>query len=588
VELAVIVLAENGDSFSWNVVELLPSAREEISVVPACRLRSDPSLLDRAELLVIGPGPTDPRRAGLLDLVHAAVRRNLPTLGVCLGHQAIGVAYGAALRRVAPVHGRVAEVRFGASRLFPGVEGALAAMRYHSLALEDVSPPLRVVARTADGVVMAVEHEQLPLAGVQFHPDSHATPRGRELVSAFFRAVGIGRATATPTRTATATATATDHDPSALSPSAPPPPAATLGTGSAPPRAARSRRAPTPIPIALSSIASLPSFALLGPGFTGAGWRLLAPLDADAGAEDLVLAAFEARAPLRFRAGSRVDGPLAVDVAPARLAAELDPRGHADGVAAIRAAIAAGDVYQVNLTLRARLPAAPGDALLAAALARGTPPYAAWVRLPGGAELVSASPELLLAVDGRRVRSQPMKGTARDAARLAASDKDAAELAMITDLVRNDLTPVCVPGSVRVAHARRVLALPYAAQTVSDVEGVLADGRGPLDALAALHPGGSVTGAPKLAALAAIAALEPSPRGLYCGALGHGDGPRFTASLLIRTAARTGAAAAGGGDEGWIYGVGGGIVIDSDAAAELAEARLKLEALCSPATPPCA
>ena len=105
------------------------------------------------------------------------------------------------------------------------------------------------------------------------------------------------------------------------------------------------------------------------------------------------------------------------------------------------------------------------------------------------------------------------------------------------------------------------------------MEGRLAPGAGPLDALAALHPAGSVTGAPKRAALAAIAALERTPRGAYCGALGHGRGARFAASVLIRTAERV--------RDGWTYGVGGGIVIDSDAAAELAEARQKLEALCA-------
>jgi len=163
-----------------------------------------------------------------------------------------------------------------------------------------------------------------------------------------------------------------------------------------------------------------------------------------------------------------------------------------------------------------------------------------------------------------------MKGTARpgEGGRLHASEKDRAELAMITDLLRNDLTQVCQPRTVRVASERRVLALPYALQTVSDVVGLLGHGATPLDVLAALHPGGSVTGAPKRAALAMIQALEATPRGAYCGALGLWMDERSTFSLLIRTAVRT--------EEGWTVGVGGGIVHDSDPRAELDELETKL------------
>jgi para-aminobenzoate synthetase component 1 len=118
---------------------------------------------------------------------------------------------------------------------------------------------------------------------------------------------------------------------------------------------------------------------------------------------------------------------------------------------------------------------------------------------------------------------------------------------------------------------RRLLELPYAVQAVSDVEGELLPGVTALDALDSLHPGGSVTGTPKRAALAMISRLEPSLRGAYCGALGVTDGGRTTASLLIRTAGRD--------RDGWVYGIGGGIVYDSDAAAEYEEILVKLGAL---------
>jgi anthranilate synthase component II len=184
-----ILLAENGDSFSWNVVEALPFPRSAVELVPGAALAADPARLDRAAALVVGPGPTDPERAGIVALVRAAAARALPTLGICLGHQAIGAVFGARVVRVSPVHGRTSAVRFERSRLFPGIEGELEVMRYHSLALAEVVPPLRILAATADGIPMAIEHEDLPMAGLQFHPDSWATARGREMLRAFFTAV---------------------------------------------------------------------------------------------------------------------------------------------------------------------------------------------------------------------------------------------------------------------------------------------------------------------------------------------------------------------------------------------------------------
>ncbi len=181
-----VLFLENEDSFSWNVVDRLPCGRDEVAIVPG---REAAAALDTADVLVIGPGPTDPVRAGLVDVVRAAVARGLPTLGVCLGHQAIGLAFGARLVRTAPRHGKRSVATFRGARLFGDFEGPHTVMRYHSLALADVVPPLRVVADSEDGVVMAVEHDTLPVAGVQFHPDSFGTPRGAEMIAAFFRAL---------------------------------------------------------------------------------------------------------------------------------------------------------------------------------------------------------------------------------------------------------------------------------------------------------------------------------------------------------------------------------------------------------------
>ena len=194
------------------------------------------------------------------------------------------------------------------------------------------------------------------------------------------------------------------------------------------------------------------------------------------------------------------------------------------GVRSIRASIEAGDVYQVNLTRRlsAPMPAGGDVAALGAALAEGNPaPYSAVVRVPAAGCLVaSASPERFLRRDGDVVESGPIKGTAPDVRGL--TDKDRAENVMIVDLVRNDLGRVCDFGSVTVPSLLAVEDHPGLVHLVSTVRGRLRPGCGWADAIAATFPPGSVTGAPKVAALARIAALEPVPRGdlLRGGGLG--------------------------------------------------------------------
>lgn len=328
----------------------------------------------------------------------------------------------------------------------------------------------------------------------------------------------------------------------------------------------------------LSQIDDGGSFALLGPGFAGEGFVLLGSL-AEIAAEDgrarLYFAPYaNPGVPPRALTGAEVRfHALELDVPPAQLSPRLAEDRFAEAVETIRERIAAGDVYQVNYTVRCALGVQSPAALVARLCARGVPRFLAWVRLPDGTELVSASPECFFAKEGRRIRVEPMKGTASlaQAHGLEASQKDHAELAMITDLMRNDLTPLCVPKSVRVLEARRLLRLPYAVTTVSDVEGLLREGVEVPEILSALHPGGSVTGAPKRAAMALIAALETTPRGPYCGALVLREGERATASLLIRTAFRDG--------EAWQYGVGGGITWLSTVEGEWAELHTKLGAL---------
>lgn len=184
-----LLFLENQDSFTWNVIDALPFERNDICIRSGREAASDPSALEGFDAIVIGPGPTDPIRAGIVDIVRAAASARLPLLGICLGHQALGLAFGAKLVPTHPAHGKVSTIIFEPSRLFPGFSGPQTVMRYHSLSLDAVVAPLRVIAKTADGIPMAIEHETLPMAGLQFHPDSYATPRGREMLAVFFQAV---------------------------------------------------------------------------------------------------------------------------------------------------------------------------------------------------------------------------------------------------------------------------------------------------------------------------------------------------------------------------------------------------------------
>jgi para-aminobenzoate synthetase component 1 len=252
-----------------------------------------------------------------------------------------------------------------------------------------------------------------------------------------------------------------------------------------------------------------------------------------------------------------------------------------EAVSAVRRAIGRGDVYQVNLVQHLSAPFQGRPSALAARLGSLTQPRAwpladpGWRLLEGdGWAIVSASPELFLARHGDRVWTMPIKGTrpAGWAAELHASPKDAAEHVMIVDLERNDLSRVCVAGSVRWPQLMATEPLAGVEHMVSLVEGTLRPGAGLAEILHATFPGGSITGAPKIAAVDTIAALEPVGRGASMGALGriHGNGD-LELALTIRTFA-----IADGRVHLW---VGGGVVWDSDPAAEVAESLTKAHPL---------
>jgi anthranilate/para-aminobenzoate synthase component I len=262
-----------------------------------------------------------------------------------------------------------------------------------------------------------------------------------------------------------------------------------------------------------------------------------------------------------------------------------DPDAHLAAVARVLDYIAAGDVFQVNVTRRLSAPYAGAPRALAlAALARSGAWFGAFLELPEGRSIVSMSPELFLRVRGAtaEVVTRPIKGTrpSRVAPReLAESAKDQAELNMIIDLMRNDLGRVCRYGSIRVTAARAIETHGTVHHGVGEVRGVLREGVGIGALLEATFPAGSITGAPKIRAMQIIEELEPVRRGPYCGAIGYfGDDGDVCLNVAIRTVALT-AAAADDGTGTLDYGVGGGIVADSDPVAELSETEDKAAVL---------
>lgn len=261
-----------------------------------------------------------------------------------------------------------------------------------------------------------------------------------------------------------------------------------------------------------------------------------------------------------------------------------------ESVEAIRARIALGDVYQVNLTDRFTCAAPPDPADLYAAMARAQRGRFNALIHHGGTVVMSASPELFIHWDGDVLSSSPMKGTrarglddVADRAvvdELSVSEKDRAENVMIVDLIRNDMSRVAVTGTVEVPDLFAIERYETVWQMTSTVRCQTRPGTSLGDVMGAMFPCGSVTGAPKVAAMGIIADLEARPRGVYCGAVGvlapEGHGPRAVFSVAIRTAVAdipSGRA---------IYGAGGGITFDSDPVDEDAEAEAKTAVLRRP------
>jgi anthranilate synthase component 2 len=184
----MLLLIDNYDSFTWNLVHYLGELGEEVLVRRNDELAVEDALDMHPDAIVLSPGPCDPDRAGIcLDLIKAGHGRT-PILGVCLGHQAIGQGYGGkVIPAPEPMHGKLSRIRHTNRGVFRGIEDGFEATRYHSLVIDPAAVPdcLEVTAKTEDGVIMGVQHRELPVHGVQFHPESIASQYGHALLQNF-------------------------------------------------------------------------------------------------------------------------------------------------------------------------------------------------------------------------------------------------------------------------------------------------------------------------------------------------------------------------------------------------------------------
>jgi anthranilate synthase component 2 len=191
----MLLLIDNYDSFTYNLLHFLGELGADLTVARNDAISADEALARKPDAIVISPGPCDPDRAGIcLELVEKAAGK-VPLLGVCLGHQCIGQAFGGKIVRTGPMHGKVSPIRHDGTRLFDGIASPFAATRYHSLVVERDNLPgcLTVTAETEDGLIMGLEHTELPLFGVQFHPESIASEHGHRLLGNFLGLAGLER-----------------------------------------------------------------------------------------------------------------------------------------------------------------------------------------------------------------------------------------------------------------------------------------------------------------------------------------------------------------------------------------------------------
>ncbi|KFL48500.1 anthranilate synthase component II [Sphingobium sp. ba1] len=188
----MILVIDNYDSFTWNLVHYLMELGARVEVVRNDAISAGQALSSGAKAFLLSPGPCTPNEAGVsLDLVAACADAGAPLLGVCLGHQAIGQHFGGKVVRGGLMHGKTSPVTHDGTGLFAGIPSPFTATRYHSLIVENIPAELVVNATSEDGSVMGFRHATLPIHSVQFHPESIATEHGHDMLANFMRIAGM-------------------------------------------------------------------------------------------------------------------------------------------------------------------------------------------------------------------------------------------------------------------------------------------------------------------------------------------------------------------------------------------------------------
>ena len=187
----MLLLIDNYDSFTYNLFHYLGELGEEVEVVRNDQIGAEEALALKPQSIVISPGPCDPDRAGICLELIAKADGKVALLGVCLGHQSIGQAYGGKIVRApSPMHGKLSRIHHSGRSVFAGLEDGFEATRYHSLVVEKKSLPevLEITAETDDGIIMGLRHKTHPVHGVQFHPESIASEHGHAILKNFLAA----------------------------------------------------------------------------------------------------------------------------------------------------------------------------------------------------------------------------------------------------------------------------------------------------------------------------------------------------------------------------------------------------------------
>ena len=193
----MILMIDNFDSFTYNLVQYFQQLGQEVEVRRNDAITVDEAIAMRPEAIILSPGPGRPADAGIMPaLVKRVVAEGIPLLGVCLGHQAIGEAFGMTLGNASRImHGKISEVTHDGKGLFVGLPATIKVVRYHSLALaaDTLPPELEITARSEDGEVMGLRHRELPIEGIQYHPESILTTTGKRQLANFLTLVAEHR-----------------------------------------------------------------------------------------------------------------------------------------------------------------------------------------------------------------------------------------------------------------------------------------------------------------------------------------------------------------------------------------------------------